>query len=245
MGEVVVVIPDIHGNLDALESVLTLAGNSKLVFLGDYVDRGERSAEVLRRVRALTERGHTALLGNHEEMLLDYVHGGGKYWLTSHIGGQTTVQSFVAEAGRGFGRPGELHDYLKRDGMLDWLENLPRTVTFGDIIFSHGPISPCGADSNPTGNRPVANTEQAWSEALGEPGRGFVVCGHVPTLPDSQREGLSAFEPGPSGPLIELLCSDPAAQHDRKPMLFPHGLYLDCGCGSIDGAPLYAARLQY
>ncbi len=244
MEEVVVVIPDIHGNLDALESVLAQAGDNKLVFLGDYIDRGERSAEVLRRVRALTERGHTALMGNHEEMLLDYVHGGGKYWLTSHIGGQMTVQSFACEAGRGFGKSGDLHGYLKQDGMLDWLENLPRKVTVGGVTFSHGPITPFGAASNPTWNQPVANTEQAWSDELGDPGCGFVVCGHVPTLPDGERQGLSAFEPDPSGPVLELLCSDLAAKHDRKPMLFRHGLYLDCGCGSIEGAPLYAARLR-
>lgn len=68
------VFGDIHGDSDALETVLArlpaLGADDTLVFLGDYLDRGPHSAAVVERVRTLPSRTAArvvALRGNHED----------------------------------------------------------------------------------------------------------------------------------------------------------------------------------
>lgn len=73
------IIGDIHGHADALRQLLHLLGyewrgNSyrhpegrKVVFLGDYLDRGPNVRETLEIVRAMVDGGQAlAILGNHE-----------------------------------------------------------------------------------------------------------------------------------------------------------------------------------
>ena len=61
---------DIHGELEKLEELLEtlpLASGDRLVFLGDYIDRGADSPGVIARLIELRDRYEcTFLLGNHE-----------------------------------------------------------------------------------------------------------------------------------------------------------------------------------
>jgi len=74
-----VVIPDIHGCRDSLERLLpqVLDQADRLVFLGDYIDRGPDSRGVVDRILALRREGRfvVTLMGNHEAMFLDYLAG--------------------------------------------------------------------------------------------------------------------------------------------------------------------------
>ena len=69
-------IGDIHGGLKALKEILEKAQvttKDKLVFLGDYVDKGITSRQVVEYVQKLQEtfpEHVVALLGNHELELL-------------------------------------------------------------------------------------------------------------------------------------------------------------------------------
>jgi serine/threonine protein phosphatase 1 len=76
-------IGDIHGCADLLDRLLerieSHAGDraKKLVFLGDYIDRGPDSARVVETLRRLQWRAPddvVCLMGNHEEMLLKSLH---------------------------------------------------------------------------------------------------------------------------------------------------------------------------
>ncbi len=76
-------IGDIHGDLEALERVFarlpSLESSDTLVFLGDYVDRGPRSADVIEFVRALEREGPprvVPLRGNHEDAWLRVIATG-------------------------------------------------------------------------------------------------------------------------------------------------------------------------
>ena len=68
-------VGDIHGDLSAFDALLArlerrIDRGDTLVFLGDYVDRGPCSKEVIERVRALEQSGPckvVALRGNHED----------------------------------------------------------------------------------------------------------------------------------------------------------------------------------
>jgi serine/threonine protein phosphatase 1 len=68
------VIGDIHGHARDLEALLRRTGEEDLVFLGDYIDTGPDGRDVLAIVDDLVLRGRAvALLGNHEDMLLQAV----------------------------------------------------------------------------------------------------------------------------------------------------------------------------
>src|SRR5512137_1577652 len=64
-------VGDVHGDLDAVERVLSLApaADGALVFLGDVVDRGPASRECLERVlgaKLASPKSIHLLMGNHE-----------------------------------------------------------------------------------------------------------------------------------------------------------------------------------
>ena len=66
-----IAIGDIHGCLKQLEEILSFVqefSQHKLIFLGDYIDRGNHSNEVIDLVRSLDA---ICLLGNHESMFLE------------------------------------------------------------------------------------------------------------------------------------------------------------------------------
>jgi serine/threonine protein phosphatase 1 len=76
-------IGDIHGDLDALETLFarlpTLMPTDTVVFLGDYIDRGPDSAGVVRWIRELsitTSAKIVLLRGNHEDAWLQVVETG-------------------------------------------------------------------------------------------------------------------------------------------------------------------------
>ncbi len=70
-------IGDIHGCFDSLkelvENKIQLQKDDKLILLGDYIDRGDKSKEVVDYIIGLLENGFDVipLMGNHEAMLLD------------------------------------------------------------------------------------------------------------------------------------------------------------------------------
>ena len=70
-------IGDIHGELEKLDellALLTIEPGDKLIFLGDYIDRGPDSPGVIERLIELRERHDCVfLLGNHESMFLDFL----------------------------------------------------------------------------------------------------------------------------------------------------------------------------
>ncbi len=116
-------IGDIHGCADLLDALLEkidadAAGRArKLVFLGDYIDRGPDSARVIETVRRLQWREPddvVCLMGNHEAMLVKSLREPGAldHWLFN--GGTETLSSFGVEEIEAF-----------PDDVLDWIEALP------------------------------------------------------------------------------------------------------------------------
>ncbi|WP_339138814.1 MAG: metallophosphoesterase family protein [Candidatus Electrothrix sp. GW3-4] len=91
------IIGDIHGCLTSLQSLLKLVDKEAdtFVFLGDYIDRGSESKEVVECILNFKKkhRNVITLLGNHEIMLTNYLRGyddgtfmraGGKETLVSY-----------------------------------------------------------------------------------------------------------------------------------------------------------------
>src|SRR5262245_28961825 len=70
----VIAIGDVHGCIHALDALLDAivpAPDDTLVFLGDMIDHGRESRDVLARIIALgSQCGVVCIQGNHEEMML-------------------------------------------------------------------------------------------------------------------------------------------------------------------------------
>lgn len=109
-------VGDIHGEVELLDDLLARIAprdGDRLVFLGDYVDRGADSRGVVDRLLALRERVPcTFLLGNHESMFLDFLgcrgerYFGGDAFLAN--GGDRTLASYGWFDALRTGRPFEL-----------------------------------------------------------------------------------------------------------------------------------------
>ncbi|WP_299949050.1 metallophosphoesterase [uncultured Ruegeria sp.] len=145
-------IGDIHGRLDLLQRLLPeLEDDCTLVFVGDYIDRGECSAQVLRQLRHLdnnTDRRTTCLKGNHEDMLLGFLDDPKKFervWL--HNGGAQTLASFGL-ADIDLSEPEAVATELRKsmgEPLLEWLSDLPLTWTSGNVTVVHAALDPSQA----------------------------------------------------------------------------------------------------
>jgi serine/threonine protein phosphatase 1 len=151
-------IGDIHGRYDLLDDLLRridrddeIRGDTdtRLLFLGDYVDRGPDSAAILDLMIKL-DTGDDRIVflgGNHEEVLLAVAEGNRKAAALFHkMGGRETLLSYGATAA----------DYDKADpaGVIDlvrahvpeahlsWLRGLRHSFRAGDYFFAHAGIRP-------------------------------------------------------------------------------------------------------
>jgi serine/threonine protein phosphatase 1 len=150
-------IGDVHGCDTLLGRLLDKLAEAahpeaKLVCLGDYVDRGEQSAQVLHRLNRLFVEASGRMIclkGNHEQMMLDFLdhpEDFGSRWLRH--GGLQTMASF----GLPFVRQGATQAELieSRDRLRErlgpeleiWLRELPLWWATGNIFVVHAAADP-------------------------------------------------------------------------------------------------------
>ena len=100
MSQRVIATGDIHGCADALYALLEIVdptADDLVVTLGDYVDRGPNTREVIDQILDLKKRCRLiSLVGNHELMMLDAISSPNStqfdFWL--HCGGEETMVSY-------------------------------------------------------------------------------------------------------------------------------------------------------
>lgn len=218
-------IPDIHGEYDKLIALLeTLENNGldytldSLVFMGDMIDRGSKSREVLEKIKDLTERfpnNVRALLGNHDRFMIDLFYGGDmrrdvaqNRWLwTQYNGGDDTLRSYLGHSA---------------DEHIAWLKTLPLYFETEKFFYSHAPIPSSFTDYTTTLTDEHTLT---WSYHGSMSEKDFAynflkhgkrgVCGHIHQL-----------------------------RHNIwEPRLYDHYLYMDAGCGCHPYAKLFSINL--
>ena len=127
-----IVIGDVHGHYDGLMHLLEAiapGSDDQVYFLGDLIDRGPQSSQVVNFVQ---QSSYHCLLGNHEQMLLDVVCNkpvsaqAQQAWLYS--GGHATVASY--------------QDATIPQSHLDWMLQLPTHLDLGDIWLAHAGVNP-------------------------------------------------------------------------------------------------------
>lgn len=152
------VIGDIHGRLDLLDHLLGMihrdlderpTRKTLLVFVGDLIDRGPSSAQVIERLRTYRRSGVKPLflLGNHEEVLLRIL-GGDPLPIASWLkfGGAQCLASYGADA-TALARSSDtqvLEEVRKviPKAHVDFLKTFADTCRFGDYLFVHAGIRP-------------------------------------------------------------------------------------------------------
>ena len=138
-------IGDIHGCRDELDVMLDaiapMAGD-KLVFVGDYVDRGPDSRGVVARLITLAaEPGVECIFlkGNHEDMFLSYLGEEGSHGnVFLRNGGRATLASYGLAAGD---PPEELVGGMPAEH-LDFLRSLRLHEVDPPFLFVHAGVSP-------------------------------------------------------------------------------------------------------
>lgn len=159
--EPIYAIGDLHGRSDLIAPMINMIDadrsrrgfpDAKIVFLGDYIDRGEKVSVTLGVLRALTEREDgdiLCLLGNHERMLLDFLdtpEEAGPRWLRH--GGLQTLASFrvggvcTLSKGEDLVRASEALRAAMPVGLEDWLRGLPLTWRSGNVVCVHAAADP-------------------------------------------------------------------------------------------------------
>jgi serine/threonine protein phosphatase 1 len=179
-GRRIFAVGDIHGSHDKLVSLMSeLPWNRErdiLVFLGDYIDRGKRSKEVVEYLLNLRKGGGEIvfLMGNHEKLLLDYYVSGSDYDLRlwRSFGGWETIENYTNGAGI-WGRPA----FLPRAHLAFFRELLPYYET-EDYVFVHAGLR----DGVPLGKQKVDDLlwiRKSFTESDHSFGK-TVVFGHTP-----------------------------------------------------------------
>jgi len=130
------VIGDVHGCASELKTLLNklpLAPTSTVVFLGDYIDRGPQSRDVVETILQLrTFCTVVTLTGNHEAMLQDFLQdptsqGAGMF---IYNGGGATLASYADEHG----------NYEIPDHHLRFFAELPLSYETPDFFFVHAGV---------------------------------------------------------------------------------------------------------
>ncbi len=140
-----IAIGDVHGCyiqlMRLMEKINFNPKDDKLVFVGDYIDRGKDSKAVLDylvKLRKEYPKQIVLLLGNHEQMAIDAVmngYGSNEWRLWERNGGETTVKSFRQGCGR--------HDEDGMNGFFnDFIPTLNPYHVVGDFVFTHAGIPP-------------------------------------------------------------------------------------------------------
>lgn len=153
-------IGDIHGQLGQLETALSRierdgGPDSQIVFLGDYIDRGAHSREVIDLlVEGLaTGRNWVPLLGNHDRMFAMFMedyprHDSqflvGYHWLDQRIGGMETLRSYGVEVSDG-DRLYQVHQRARAavpSNHVEFLRNCSYFHQRDELLFVHAGIRP-------------------------------------------------------------------------------------------------------
>jgi len=135
-------ISDIHGEYDLfielLEKVNYDPKEDQLILLGDYIDRGPKSKQVLEKVMQLKEEGAIVLRGNHDQMMIDVADEKEDAWdRWERNGGLATLENYRRNRKKMTIPDDELfHRHVRFLSTLDYYYEID------DYIFVHAGIEP-------------------------------------------------------------------------------------------------------
>jgi len=192
------VIGDVHGEYETLLALVEkLPKDAALIFVGDLIDRGAHSREVIAFVR---ENEYRVVLGNHEELMINYGTSFTKTYPNStnpsflhswyNNGGDATLFSY------------ELLKYDKKEGLMcienptmlekflddiAWLESLPlflelpQSIKSKPVVISHAPCADVWQHHNNPNAQETFREYALWHRRNPKPeSEIYNIFGHTP-----------------------------------------------------------------
>lgn len=154
-GSCIYAVGDIHGRLDLLQKLLERIwadapdAKNSLVFVGDYIDRGPASKDVIDLLIQLERPGWDVvrLRGNHEQVLLDYLDHPETYPLWRNFGGAETLLSYgvrppLSSDQEELQRTHKAFTAALPTPHYAFLSALPYSHVIGDYFFVHAGVHP-------------------------------------------------------------------------------------------------------
>jgi serine/threonine protein phosphatase 1 len=189
--DMVYVVGDIHGSLALLLDLEAQiadhrsrkAGTSRLVYLGDLIDRGPDSAGVIDHLLVNAEQP-IVLSGNHEQMFLEFLASPHPRHPWLHNGGLETLGSYGLDAARLFengkrGAQQRLQSHVPREH-IDFLGSMPLCASWPGLTCVHAGLA-AGVELSRQSSRDMTwlrMPEPAFTET--QP-FGLLVHGHTPS----------------------------------------------------------------
>ena len=133
-------IGDIHGSFDQLQDLMQKIpidfATDTLVFIGDYIDRGPGSVEVVDYLLELQKKVPETIFlkGNHEDMLEKYLNGTDRFTYLLN-GGQRTLDSYLNQTTKSEAFPIPAHH-------KDFYRSLKLYYETDKYIFVHAGMRP-------------------------------------------------------------------------------------------------------
>jgi serine/threonine protein phosphatase 1 len=192
----IIAVGDIHGYWKPVEALLkkiNLTGTDLLIFIGDYIDRGPDSKQVVEELIRLSDLSSNVLFlkGNHEDMLLGsmgidavvkdvstWLYNGGHATLTSYGMGRNEIEQLqrIWEEGVRFQL---MKEYIP-DSHIDFYSNLNLYIESERFFFCHAGISPYGTVEEGKNNLQDLLWIRDHLSMIDPPWEKTVVCGHTP-----------------------------------------------------------------
>jgi serine/threonine protein phosphatase 1 len=213
-GRLLYAIGDVHGCADLLSELISkiivdveaseFEGRPTLCFLGDYIDRGSSSREVVETVINLRSDGRfavAALRGNHDQMLIDFLldsRNGGQ-WMA--CGGAATLASYDVDPPR---RRTDAEAWAAASVELgeklppshrDFFEATVLAAAFGDYLLVHAGVRPGVAIEDQRAEDLFAIREAFLNHPNPLPGHA-VVFGHTPFPEPINRTTMIGIDTG-------------------------------------------------
>ena len=148
-------IGDVHGRFDLLkemharirgEIMRDRPADWRIIHVGDYVDRGPQSREVIELLLELTRADPhvVALAGNHDIGFVDFLRRPAAVSLFAHNGGEQTARSYGVQVDLSTDtsarRAADALLAVIPSEQLTFLHDLQRSCSFGDFFFCHAGV---------------------------------------------------------------------------------------------------------
>jgi len=152
------IIGDIHGEYETLLALVSkLPKDTEIIFVGDLIDRGAKSKEIIEFVR---KNNYRCVLGNHEQLMIDYGTSFTKTYPKStnpsflhswyNNGGKETLISYGLlkydrEEGLSCVENSQMMEQFLDD--IEWLKSLPlyielpQNINNKPVVISHAPCA--------------------------------------------------------------------------------------------------------
>jgi serine/threonine protein phosphatase 1 len=155
IGTRVYAVGDLHGCADLLSAMLRRIDDdlktrpiakSVQVFLGDYIDRGPNSRQVIDLLIARSQAQDVQFLrGNHEVCLSQFLSDPTMLAEWRHLGGINTLLSYGVRPTSDHQSHREVADAFRQalpDSHRDFIQGLALSFTCGDYFFAHAGVRP-------------------------------------------------------------------------------------------------------